>query len=417
MKKIMGEIILPGDKSISHRSALFSAISNYSCTFTNFNFNRDCTATLDCLKALGIEWQAEGDKLQIQGKSISVWQAPKRPLHAQNSGTTARLISGILANLKAPSMLYGDPSLSRRPMGRVLDPLKRMGATIESNDNYLPLKFHPVERLRGISYTMPVASAQVKSAVLLAGLFAEGETEVIESIPTRDHTERLLGLRMQKNYDDTCSIFSSKQVVIPDLSMEIPGDFSSAAFFICATLMLPGSELLIKNVSLNPTRTGLLAVLKDMGANIRTKLTKEKPEPVGEIMVKYSAIRNISIDPGIVPNIIDEIPILSILATQAEGTFELHNAHELRVKESDRLLAIAQNLQATGFQLNEYEDGLEIIGPQKLKGGQVQTFGDHRIAMAFAIADLLTDNAIQLDNPDCVDVSFPQFWDILKCVV
>jgi 3-phosphoshikimate 1-carboxyvinyltransferase len=416
MKKIQGEISLPGDKSISHRSALFSAIRPGGSHFSNFNFNRDCSATLDCLKALGIEWQAHNNQLNIQGKSTRDWSPPLRPLHAQNSGTTARLLSGILAGLSAPSMLIGDHSLSRRPMKRVLDPLTRMGANIESKEDYLPLKFHPVDQLRAIHYTLPMASAQVKSAILLAGLYAAGETEVIEPEITRDHTERLLGLKTVVNDDGSRSIFSSPDVHIPELSMEIPGDFSSAAFFIVAAMLLPGSELMIKGVSLNPTRTALLQVLYEMGARIEISVTREKPEPGGNIFVRYSPLKNIEINPEIVPNIIDEIPILAILASQSEGKFLLQGARELRYKESDRLKAISENLNTVGIRVTELPDGLEIDGPQKFTAGKVTTYGDHRIAMSFAIASLLTDDTIDADDPDCAAVSFPQFWDILRSI-
>jgi len=416
-KSIQGEITLPGDKSISHRSALFSAIRPGESEFSNFNFNRDCSATLDCLKVMGIEWKTEADRIKIHGSSTPDWSKPARPLHAQNSGTTARLMSGILASLKVQSIIFGDPSLSRRPMRRVIEPLKLMGANIESKEDYMPLKFHPVEKLKGIRYTLPMASAQVKSAILLAGLFAEGETEVVEPEATRDHTERLLGLRSKVNEDGSRSVFSSAEVKIPDLSMEIPGDFSSAAFFISAATLLPGSDLLIKNVSLNPTRTAFLDVLKQMGAKIEVLPLKEKPEPVGNIRVRHAVLRNVEINPEIVPNIIDEIPILSILASQSEGLFILQGAQELRYKESDRIRAIAENLQSAGVKATELPDGLEIEGPQKFSAGKIVTYNDHRIAMAFAVANLLTDNAIQLDDPECVAVSFPQFWDILQSVL
>jgi 3-phosphoshikimate 1-carboxyvinyltransferase len=417
MKKVKGEIYLPGDKSLSHRAALFSSFGKNKADFQNFNFNEDCSATLKCLKSLGIQWRIKQSVLQIAGKHISEWKPSNNPLDAKNSGTTTRLLSGILANLSFKSALTGDSSLRLRPMKRILDPLKQMGAMIESNNNLLPLQFYPVEKLKSIRYKLPVASAQVKSAVLLAGLFADGQTEVIEPVQTRDHTERLLGLKIVQNADGSKSIFSSGDVEIPDLSMEIPGDFSSAVFFITAALLLPGSELLIKNVSLNPTRIGFLDILKKMGAKIEQNIYVDKPEPCGELFIKHSFLKNIEIPASSIPNVIDEIPALAILASQSEGKFILRGAEELRYKESDRLKALAENLKAIGVNVTEYQDGLEITGPQSLKGGNIKSYNDHRIVMAFAIANLISGNQIKIDNPDCVNVSFPAFWDILNNII
>jgi 3-phosphoshikimate 1-carboxyvinyltransferase len=412
--KIIGHISLPGDKSISHRSALFGSFSGKISKFENFNFNNDCSATLNCIKMLGVDWKIEDDKLVIYGKSINEWQPAEEVLNAENSGTTTRLISAILANLSFSTEISGDQSLQKRPMKRIIDPLTQMGAKIQSQDGFLPLKFSAADNLQAIKYKLPMASAQVKSAVLLSGLFAEGETEVIEDTPTRDHTERMLGLKVVNNSDGSRSIFSSRKVKIPDLSMTIPGDFSSAAFFIAAALLIPNSELLIENVSLNPTRTGLLGILKDMGADLQISKKQQTPEPVGDILVKYSQLHNIKIAPAIIPNIIDEIPILAILASSAAGDFELRNAEELRYKESDRITAIVNNLQNTGIEVEELKDGFKLKGEQKFSHGDVKTYGDHRIAMSFAIANLLTNEEITLDDPACADVSFPQFWSILK---
>ncbi len=374
----------------------------------------DCTATLNCLRDLGIQWQSDGQKLRILGKPVQKWQQPEKELNALNSGTTARLLSGILAGLSFKTTLTGDASLSGRPMDRILKPLTAMGAKIESKHGFLPLQFTPVKQLNRIRYELPVASAQVKSSVLLAGLNAKGETEVVERTPTRDHTERMLRLRQNKNMDGTRSLFSSSTVLIPNLSMTIPGDFSSAAFFIVAALLLPGSELTIENVSLNPTRTGLLQVLQSMGAKLTINETSSFPEPAGTITVRYSKLENCAIPRELNANIIDEIPILAILASQAEGEFTLRNVQELRFKESDRIAMIVENLRKTGIPVKEFEDGFKLNGPTKFRGGRVQTKGDHRIAMAFAIANLLTDEEIVLDDPACTAVSFPSFWDILN---
>lgn len=417
MKKIIGKIHLPGDKSISHRAALFSALRPGKSIFSNFNLNQDCSASLNCLQQLGIEWQIKKNNLHIEGKEIPQWHQPDAVLDAQNSGTTARLLSGILANLDFETTLSGDSSLKKRPMQRIIEPLVAMGADIESNQGYLPIHFKPVKTLSSIRYKLPVASAQVKSCILLAGLFNDAETEVIENKPSRDHTERMLKLPYRQNTDSSRSYFSSKAIEIPDLSMEIPGDFSSAAFFICAALMLPDSNLILDGISLNPSRTGLLTVLQAMGAEIKIQKKREYPEPVGELSIQYSNLQNISPEPGIIPNIIDEIPILAILATQASGRFVLHNANELRFKESDRIALMVENLQTVGVTVEEFEDGFAFEGPCTLGGGTVRTAGDHRIAMAFAVANLLTEDEIHIDDPQCVAVSFPSFWDLLKRII
>ncbi|MBN2426143.1 MAG: 3-phosphoshikimate 1-carboxyvinyltransferase [Calditrichaceae bacterium] len=419
MKKVRGEITLPGDKSISHRAGLFSALRDKESYFTNFNYNQDCTSTLNCLEKMGIEWERTGqDSIKIKGFHLNDWKKPDKELYAGNSGTTARLISGILCNAPFESILTGDESLSKRPMKRVIDPLELMGAKILSNQGLMPLHFQKVKKTKAIKYKLPVASAQVKSCVLLSGLFAEGETEVIESKISRDHTERMIGLNKNYNSDGTLSVFSSPDIRIPDLSMKIPGDFSSAAFFIVASLLLPGSEIIIKDVSLNPTRTGLLTVLEKMGAKFEINEKQTKPEPFGDILVTAQNLKNIEIPLDIVPNIIDEIPVLSILASQSDGTMILHGAGDLRHKESDRISMITGNFRRMGMDITEYDDGFEITGPQNIaKSAQIETKDDHRIAMAFGIANLITEHEIIPDNPQCADVSFPGFWSILERII
>lgn len=416
LKMITGNIKLPGDKSISHRAALFSALRQGKSVFTNFNANKDCTATLACLQEMGIEYNLDGDTLTVFGRSFNQWKPAKNKLDAQNSGTTARLISGLLAAQKFQTTLTGDNSLSKRPMNRVIDPLRQMGADIESNNGYLPVTFSPVKHLSAISYKLPVASAQVKSAVLLAGLFSEGTTKVLETVVTRDHTERMLNLKKEQDGDFNI-ISSNANAEIPDLSMQIPGDFSSAAFFIVAALTNPNSQLQISGVSLNPTRTGLLSALKEMGAEFQIKEKQSFPEPCGDIEILNNTLKNITVSHEIIPNIIDEIPVLAVLATQAEGEFIIRNARELRFKESDRIKSIVENLRNVGVTAKEYDDGFSIVGPQVIKGGKVQTHGDHRIAMAFTIANLIAKNSIEIDNPECASVSFPAFYQILKSIV
>lgn len=412
---ISGKIKIPGDKSMSHRAALFSALREGESRFTNFNLNDDCAATLDCLQKMGIEYVLEGAMLNVWGKHPSNWIKPNEKLDAKNSGTAARLLSGILAGLKFETTLMGDESLSKRPMKRVITPLEEMGAKIETKNFYLPITFKPTYTLSGITFEMPVASAQVKSAVLLAGLFAEGETKVIEKSVSRDHTERMLGLKSVTKSNKK-NIYVSNKTTIPDLSMEIPGDFSSAAFFISAALIVPGSKLIIEGVSLNPTRIGYVEVLKEMGAKINFVVENEKPEPIGTIHVEYSVLKNISIPEDIIPNIIDEIPILAVVATQSEGKLNLRNASELRFKESDRISTIVRNMKELGVEIIEFDDGFSITGPQNINKGSVITHGDHRIAMAFAIAKLVAKGSILIDNPECASVSFPQFYEILTSI-
>lgn len=413
---ISGTISLPGDKSISHRAALFSALFNGESHFTNFNSNEDCTATLNCLAQLGIKYTLNGKELTVWGKALKNWQEPKETLYAANSGTTARLLSGLLSSLKFNTTLSGDASLSKRPMQRILTPLSEMGAHIESNAGYLPLTFSGGAKLKGIKYTLPVASAQVKSAILLAGLSTSSPTSVIESKISRDHTERMLGLEIV-NEKGLKTISSSINNAIPNLSMKIPGDFSSAAFYITAALCLPGSKLILKDVSLNPTRTGFLSVIKQMGAQFKTDMTQKSPEPMGNIHIQFSTLKNITIPKEIVPNIIDEIPILAILATQSEGRLIIRNAKELRFKESDRIETITSNLENLGVKTEIFEDGFALEGKQDFNSGTVKSKGDHRIAMAFSIANLFTKSEIKIDNPDCASVSFPDFYTILESIV
>lgn len=416
--RIKGELTLPGDKSISHRSALFAALYEGESVFTNFNYNADCTSTLQCLQTLGVKWMAERDKLVINGKHPSQWLPADQALDAGNSGTTTRLLSGLLAGAPHTYTLKGDASLSRRPMKRILDPLHKMGARIESQDSRLPLHFSPVEKLHGIDYDLPVASAQVKSAVLLAGLLAEGRTIVRERVQTRDHTERLLQLPVRHYTGDAYQeIESSMEIGIPNISMYIPGDISSAAFFMVAACAVPGSELVIRNVSLNPTRSGIVTLLKDMGADIRETVLKDAPEPLGDIHVQATPLRNIILNGPIIPNVIDEIPVLTVLAAMADGRFELSDAEELRFKESDRISTMVENLRNVGIEVEEKKDGIILEGPQTFKGGKIITHGDHRIAMSFAIADLVSKEDIHIDQPECVDVSFPGFWKMLNRLV
>ncbi len=415
MPRITGSISLPGDKSISHRAALFSALTPAENSFTNFNMNADCRATLDILKNLGIDWVLEDDLLTITGNELSSWQPPAGTLDAKNSGTTTRLLSGLLCHLPFPTVIDGDNSLRNRPMKRVIDPLQQMGAKIEHNQGKLPLKFMPVGELHGIGYNLPVASAQVKSALCLAARYANSPTEITENWVTRDHTERMLGLPVIRNGKSSV-IKVNPGYEIPQLSMPIPGDFSSAAFFLVAALINPGSQLEIRNVSLNPTRTGLLKVFELMGITYHTETTRLRPEPIGNIRIESQEFSNVEIPSDLVPVIIDEIPILSVLGLFGRGELVVKNAEELRYKESDRIARIVQMIRTFGGNIDELPDGFILTGQRKLNGGYITTDDDHRIAMSAAIASTVIESDVKIDKPECVEVSLPSFWELLHSV-
>jgi len=427
---IRGRVSVPGDKSISHRALMLGAIARGETVIHGLASGEDVRSTMRCLRQLGVLIQENGNALRVQGglkKAATM-------LDAGNSGTTMRLLSGILAAQPFRTAITGDASLQRRPMRRIIEPLTQMGATISSHEKgYAPLIIHG-GKLRGIHYQLPVASAQVKSCVLLAGLHAAGETVVEEKIPTRDHSERLLRMMgadvsvssnqysvISSQYSvisNQCSVISIRAGELRGCVIEIPGDFSSAAFFIAAALLLPDSELMIENVGVNPTRTAFLEVLREMGAKIEiTNLRHEAYEPIADLLVRHQALRGAKVFGNRIPLLIDEIPILAVLATQAEGETHIRDAGELRVKESDRIAALVHNLRAMGAAVEELSDGLVITGPTKLRGAEIDSFGDHRIAMAFAIAGLLADSPTTICAAECADISFPGFFEALQCVV
>jgi 3-phosphoshikimate 1-carboxyvinyltransferase len=415
---IKGTITVPGDKSISHRGLLLGTIAEGNTRIYNLSSSADVMSTMRCLKQLGVEVIENDDFLAIAGNGLYGLKRPSVPLDCGNSGTSMRLLSGILAAQPFTSTLVGDDSLSKRPMRRIIEPLTQMGAKIESRPGGLaPLKIHG-NQLNSIHYLNPVASAQIKSCILLAGLYARGITTVVEPHPSRDHTERMLtdfGLTVQRN---GLAVSIVGQQPLHGCEINVPGDFSSAAFFIGAALIVPDSQLKIKNICLNPTRTGLLEVLDEMGAKIEVQKQEEKSsEPIGEITVFTSQLNGVEIPPELVPKLIDEVPILAVIATQAGGTTKLSGAKELRVKESDRLHAIANNLSMMGIHIEEKEDGFIIEGPQKLSGAVVDSYRDHRIAMAFAIAGLLAEGETQLRNSECVEVSMPDFFETLQEII
>ena len=411
---LVGEVTLPADKSIAHRSALISAISDGTSRIVGYPNSADPQSTLSCLKALGVEITNESEDLVVHGKGLRGMRAPSGDLDCGNSGTTMRLLAGMLAGQPFDSRLFGDASLSKRPMQRIIDPLQLMGANLSSTNGRPPLGITASTGLKGIRYPLPVASAQVKSCVLLAGLYAEGDTTVVESRATRDHTERMLGLSRVHMGDDTViSVRGGK--VLPARVWSIPADFSAAAFFLVAGSVLDGSLIRMPRVGLNPTRTGLMDVLRAMGADIRIENERDfGGEPIGDVVVKSAPLSGVRIDGDMIPNLIDEIPVLCVAATAADGVTEIRDAEELRHKESDRIAAVAAGLRSMGAQVEEYPDGLAIEGGHPLKGARIATHHDHRIAMAFAIAAQMARGETIIEDADVASVSFPTFYETLE---
>jgi 3-phosphoshikimate 1-carboxyvinyltransferase len=413
-KGLTGTVQFSGDKSISHRYALLGAIAEGPSEIHFFSTSTDCQSTLSCLKQLGVKIERKDDVVTIQGAGLGGLRPAAEPLDAGNSGSTMRMLAGILAGQPFRSVMVGDASLSRRPMQRVADPLSRMGARIKSREGGLP----PLEieggALKPIRYEMPVASAQVKSAVLLAGLFAEGETEVIEKVRTRDHTEIALEQMGADIGRHRRSIAVRGRARLEGKKLYVPGDFSSAAFFIAAGLVTPHSNLMLHNVGLNPTRTGLLDVLVPMGGRVTViNLEMLNGELIGDLHVEASSLRGGEIPESAVPGLIDELPALAVLGTQMEQGLTFRGAAELRVKESDRLAAVAENLRRMGAEVEEFPDGLRVAGRQTLHGAEIDPYDDHRIAMAFAVAGLVAQGNTLIKNSGCVDISFPDFFATL----
>lgn len=410
---LKGEITIPADKSISHRAVMFSGLAKGTTLIENFSKGADCISTLEVFKSLGIEAEFKDEKTLII-KSNGGIRAPKENLYCGNSGTTIRLMSGILAGQNFNSTLTGDESLSKRPMKRVIEPLTLMGADISSNENKAPLKIIG-KNLVGIDYISELASAQVKSCVLLAGLHAEGETSFTEPYLSRNHTELMLeylGADI-KVYNKTVSIKKSQ---LTSKTIKIAGDISSAAFFIVAGLIVPNSKIILKNVGLNPTRTGILDIVEKMGGLVEV-LDKKivSNEEVGDIRVKYSELKGCIIEGEIIPRLIDELPVIAVLATQAEGTTIVKDANDLRHKESDRIKAIVVELKKIGANIEETADGFIIEGKGKLKGGvEVETYHDHRLAMSLYVGGLICENPITINEFEWVNISFPEFEKLMS---
>lgn len=417
-KSLKGEVEVPGDKSISHRAAIFALLASGKCSIKNFLFSEDCQATLNAISLLGGKVSVLKDKKEvvIEGGEEKI-REPADVINCGNSGTTMRMMSGLVASFPFLTVLTGDDSLRRRPMQRIIEPLTEMGALILSRSNgFAPLVIRG-EELRGVDYNLPVASAQVKSAIILAGIRANGRTVIKGKIKSRDHTERILSylgarLKVEESY------ISVERSVLSPFSLEVPGDISSAAYFLVAALLLPHSEIVIRNVGFNPTRTGIIDVLKRMGAEIEVYNMREScGEPIADIYAKTSSLKAVSISQEEVPFLIDEIPLLSVAMSLALGESEVSGARELRVKETDRIKAVCESLSRLGVNIEEKEDGFKIKGPSRLKGNFLESYGDHRMAMAIAIAALLAEGESVIKEAECASVSFPDFWNLLKKVV
>ena len=418
---LKGTFELIGDKSISHRAIMFSSIAKGKTKITNFLMGQDCLSTIDCFRKMGVDISIDNRNVIVNGVGLKGLKKPKDVLDVGNSGTTIRLLSGILAGNDFESILIGDESIAKRPMKRVTDPLREMGCRIDGKDdaNYTPIKIYG-GNLNGIDYKMPVSSAQVKSALILASLYANNSSIIREKSRSRNHTEIMLnsfGADIKVNNLDI-NVNPIEELYSPE-EINVVGDISSAAFIIVGATIVPRSEVIIKNVGLNETRTGILEVLSNMNGNfeiINKRLSNG--EFVGDLVVKYSDnLIGTTIESDLIPRLIDEIPIIAIMATQAEGQTIIKDAKELKVKESNRIKAMVDNLKKMGSDIEELDDGMIIKGKNKLNGAYINTFNDHRIAMAFSIASLISNGEVKLDNKSCIDISFPGYLNLLNTLL
>ncbi|KUF33171.1 MULTISPECIES: 3-phosphoshikimate 1-carboxyvinyltransferase [Lysinibacillus] len=415
---LQGTLTIPGDKSVSHRSVMFGAIASGTTTVEGFLLGEDCLSTIDCFQKLGVQIEVEGTNVTIHSPGMDGWQEPTDVLYTGNSGTTTRLMLGILAGSSVHSVMTGDASIGKRPMRRVIDPLRQMGAHItgRADGQYTPLAIQGT-KLQAINYKMPVASAQVKSAILLAGLRAEGTTIVREMEVSRDHTERMLRqFGAQVEVDNGVVSIEGGQS-LSGTHVAVPGDISSAAFFLVAGAICEHSHVTLNNVGINPTRDGIVEVLEKMGATMTVTPNEDnQAEPTATIQMATSTLTGTTIEGDIIPRLIDEIPILALLATQAHGQTIIKDAEELKVKETDRITAVVTELKKLGAQIEATEDGMIINGPTPLKGASLRTYGDHRIGMMGAVAALISDGAVTLDDAQCIAVSYPSFFEHIEAV-
>ena len=413
---IKGRLRVPGDKSISHRAVMFGSIAKGTTYIKGFLTGADCISTVSIFKKMGIDIELNDTSVKVYGNGLYGLKKPKEILDCGNSGTTTRLVSGILSAQEFTSVLTGDNSIQKRPMSRIITPLSMMGANITSNNGFVPLTITG-SKLHGIEYKSPVASAQVKSAILLAGLYAQSPTTLTEPAKSRDHTELMLkkfgaSLTSSKN---SVTVNPCNELFASDIA--VPSDISSAAFFMAAAILVPGSELVLENVGINPTRDGIIRILKKMGANIEIINHTDAFEPVADISVSYSKLHSTTVEGDIIPTLIDELPILAAIACLADGTTVIKDAGELKVKESNRIHVMCNELSKLGVDVVETEDGMEITSTKKLCGNvTIATHDDHRIAMTFAVLNLVSDGEIRLDNKNCVEISYPEFFNDLNKV-
>lgn len=410
---LQGTLSVPGDKSISHRAIMLASLAEGKTTIQNFLTGEDCISTLHAFHQMGIPIERQGGEVTVWGKGLKGLKEAKVPLNLGNSGTTTRLLLGVLAGTPMHYCIYGDDSLSNRPMDRVTVPLREMGAKIDGREdgNNLPISIRGGS-LQPITYTLPVNSAQIKSALLLAGLFTSGVTEVVEPVTTRDHTERMLAAFDVEVQRSGKSISVQGNQTLSATNIEVPGDISSAAFFIAAAAMKKGSNITLKDVGLNPTRSGMIDVLKRMGANISVEVERYVgDEPIGSITVQGNRLFGVTISGDDIPRLIDELPVIALVASQAEGETIIQDASELRLKETDRIQAVVETLQEMGVSIHGTDDGMRIKGSvEPLRGGEFDSFKDHRMGMMIAVASLLTKETIKLTNEECISVSYPAFF-------
>ena len=422
-KPLRGTLTVSGDKSISHRAVMLGSLATGTTEIVGFLPGEDCLSTIRCFRSMGVHIEQNGSSVKVFGRGLRELTAPAGILDCGNSGTTTRLLSGVLVAQHFNSVLSGDASIQRRPMKRIMIPLRAMGADITSvsGNDCAPLSVHG-KQLYGIHFNSPIASAQVKSAVLLAGLYASGQTTVTEPALSRDHTERMLrsfGAKvLTGNFEGRPSVTVTETQNLYGTEISVPGDISSAAFFLVGASIVPGSEVVLRNVGINPTRDGVISALRAMGAKIEVlEVRNEDSEPAADLLVRYAPLHGTEIGGALIPRLIDELPVLAAAAAVAEGRTVIRDAAELKVKESNRIRTMAEGLSRLGAKVEETKDGLIIDGGAALHGGAVESYSDHRIAMSFAILSLVTDGEVRISDPDCVNISAPTFYEDLKSLL
>ena len=415
---LKGTLTVPGDKSISHRAVMFGSLARGTTRISHFLEGADCLSTISCFRKMGIEIDRNKDEILVHGRGLHGLTAPTEILDVGNSGTTTRLISGILAGQTFTSELDGDDSIRTRPMKRIMTPLASMGADITSrfDNGCAPLIIHG-RPLHAAHYDSPVASAQVKSCVLLAGMYADGITSVTEPFLSRNHTEIMLNYFGAEITSEGTTASIRPEPVLEGRDIQVPGDISSAAYFIAAGLLTPGSEILLKNVGINPTRAGIIKVCMDMGADITLLNESTEGEPTADLLIRTSSLKGTTIEGSIIPTLIDEIPMIAVMASFAEGTTIIRDAQELKVKESDRIAVMVDNLRRMGADIEGTDDGMIIHGGRPLHGAVIDSHLDHRIAMSFAVAGTICDGTVEILNGECVNISYPEFYHVLYSLV